>query len=197
MDGWTVQWRMVVKPDLKSKRGDCQWMILGGRGEVECFLYFFFCGARKLKPRATDTVTHIRARLHEMAFISMRIWLLRLPTHTHGLCFMRCQKKGFGEVREGYHLTAGSAESRSGSTALFSAGSLVFWPLRARNYSKLSRACQWSIPIYKKRQMNDWVGRVIDLTDHNLVTGPKNKSKNKMLKYIWSNITKWKVAVLS
>lgn len=32
--------------------------------------------------------------------------------------------------------------------------------------------------------MNDWVGRVIDLTDHNLVTGPKNKSKNKMLKYI-------------
>lgn len=73
MDGWTVQWRMVVKPDLKSKRGDCQWMILGGRGEVECFLYFFFCGARKLKPRATDTVTHIRARLHEMAFISMRI----------------------------------------------------------------------------------------------------------------------------
>lgn len=42
MDGWTVQWRMVVKPDLKSKRGDCQWMFLGGRGEVECFLYFLY-----------------------------------------------------------------------------------------------------------------------------------------------------------
>lgn len=162
MDGWTVQWRMVVKPDLKSKRGDCQWIFFRGWGEVECFLVFFFsfACAHKVKPRTTDTLTHIQARLHEMAFISMCIWLLHLPTHTNGLCFMRCQKKGFGKVREGYHLTAGSVESHTASTALFSVGNLAFWPLHLDNYSELSRACQWNAPIHKQnktKKKGDWL----------------------------------------
>lgn len=50
MDGWTVQWRMVVKPDLKSKRGDCQWIFLGGEGRLSAFSIFFFVAHANLNP---------------------------------------------------------------------------------------------------------------------------------------------------
>lgn len=98
---------------------------------LSLFCSQFFC-TLKFKPCTRDTLTHIQAQLHEMAFISMLIWLFDLQTHTDGSRFMRCQKKGFGgikgEVRKGYHPTARTVESHPACTEFSSTGNFASRP---------------------------------------------------------------------
>lgn len=63
-----------------------------------CLIFVELKDSKRLfEVRATVTLTHIQAQLHQMAFISMLVLidLSKRRRYTQMGCFMRCQKKGF------------------------------------------------------------------------------------------------------
>lgn len=122
MDGWTEQWRVFVKPDLKSKRGDWRW-ILGIAGRLSAFSNF--C---RIQKGTTDTLTHIQEHNYIKWPSSPRsFWLSDLSKqhrHTQMGC-ISCDAKRRDLMkwkRSGRRLSPRSVKSRPGCTVFCSAG---------------------------------------------------------------------------
>lgn len=106
MDGWMDRAvKSVCKTWFKKQKRVLRldfFLRLQG-GWVLSLIFVELKDSKRLSEASTtDTLTHIQAQLHQMAFISMLILidLSKRRRYTQMGSFVRCQKKGFGEIKE-------------------------------------------------------------------------------------------------
>lgn len=197
-DEWTDQRRVFVNPNFKKQtrglrlfRWQEGWVLFSHLCRAENFKEVIWTRHHRYSDTQPSTATSNGLHLH-----AHFDWLERAKQkHTDGPCFMSCQKKGFGEIKEKWEKVIVSqwevrravpVQQRSPQRKT---SCLDLYISEITHMSRLTKRIVRSKSLLHAQRywLTDW--QVNDPTNHSCLV-PRTKNKNKILKYIWSNFNK-------